>query len=200
MRIALITIIGMWMPGIFDIFHIYLGQMIMMITMISFSLYWCRWVSDNSGLDNPAHYIVRFLIVSSVLLIIWLPLNKVFMAIVDYFVRMFFTLISYPVVTPRMHTYYYQTFSLIPLTGLLFALNKIKLSMRIHWIVYGVMLWFLFQIILRLSNAWMTAYGIEWMAGFSQVVYNLCVYAIPVIFALRLFMHSRLSATKFPGT
>ncbi len=196
MRIALITIIGMRMPGIFDISHIYLGQIVMMIIMICFSLYWCLWASGASSMESPANYILWFLVFSSLGFVIWLPLNKVFIIIVDHIVLRFFVLIHRPVAIPHMHTYYYQTFSLISLTGLLLAFKKVKLSIRIRWIAYGVMLLFLFQILLRVCNAWITAYGVAWLTSLSQVAYNQCVYAIPVIFALRLFMHSRLSAAK----
>ncbi|MBN1906114.1 MAG: archaeosortase/exosortase family protein [Deltaproteobacteria bacterium] len=199
-RIAMVTIIGMQMPGIFDIFHIYLGQMIMMIIMISFSLYWGLWVSGSSDMESPGYYILRFLVFSAIGLVIWLFLNRVCMTIIDYFVMWFFAIISYPVDIPRTHAYYYQTFSLISLTGLLLAFKKVKLSIRIRWTAYGAMLLFFFQIILRICNAWITAYGVEWMAGLSQVIYNLCVYAIPVIFTSRLFMKTRLARTKFAGT
>ena len=196
MRISLITVIGCRIPDLFDIAHIYLGQLVMIILMICFSLYWCQRVSDAANLESPVYFIFRFLFFSSILLIIWLPLNRSFMAIVDYFVQWFFTLINRPIVISHMHSIYFQTFSVISLAGLLMAFRKVELSIRIRWIACGILLLIVFQFLHRVSNALITAYHVERMVVFSRIIYNLCVYSIPVFFALKLFMHSRLAGIK----
>lgn len=199
MRISVITIVGKHFPGIFDIAHIYLGQLVMIVITICLSLYWCRRVSESVNLESPVDFVLRFLIFSTIIFVIWIPLNKVYMQAVDYPVQLFFALFSNPIYIPRMQSLYYQTFSIISLTGLLLAFKRPKLATRLRWLTFGIVILFGFQILFRASNVFITAYNIKGMIIISRVVYNLCVYAIPVIFVLKLFVHNRAEKIKFIG-
>lgn len=198
MRIAFITITGKHFPGIFDVAHVYLGQLVMIVITICFSLYWCRRVFKSVRQESTVDFVFRFLFFSTILFVFWLPLNKAFMTIVDYCIQWFFALFSNPIHIPQMQSLYYQTFSLISLTGLLLAFKRVKLSTRLRWITLGISILLVFQILFRTGNVFITAYHVEWMTIFSRVVYNLCVFVVPVFFALRLLMHFQLLETKSP--
>jgi exosortase/archaeosortase family protein len=191
LRISIVTVIGKNYPGLFEVFHIYFGQFIMMLVTVSCCIIWCRWVSALEGKNGASSFTIRFLIFTSLLFLLWLPLNRYYMVAVDSIVTLFFSLFSHPVNIPLEHRLYYQTFSLITLSGLLFAFKNIKFKSRLIWVIYGFVILTVLQVIFRMSNAWISAFNIQWMRAVSQVVYNIIVYAVPVIFGLRFFIQNR---------
>jgi exosortase H (IPTLxxWG-CTERM-specific) len=191
LRIAAVTWIGARFPALFEPAHVYLGQLGMLTTTIVLCLAWCRWIRDPRGMDGPMGFLLRFLVFSSLPFLLWVPLNTVYMGAVDGAIQWFFALASHPVAIPRTHPFYYQTFSLIALIGLLLAVKGPGLAMRVRWLACGTVVLTLLQIAMRLCNTWISAFHVEWLAPAAQVVYIVGVYALPPAAALGLLMRTR---------
>ncbi|GAB6907966.1 conserved membrane hypothetical protein [Desulfosarcina cetonica] len=190
-RVAAVTMIGRYSLKLFEVSHIYLGQLGMLATVVFICLFWCRWASDPDAFDGPAGYFLRFLLFSCLPFLLWLPLNRAYQKVIDGFVEKLFSAASYTLTIPRTHSFYYQTFSFITLVGLLFAVKKAKLSTRLCWLFYGFSMATLFQIIFRICNVWISAFRIQWATIVSQAVYVLCVHALPLIIGLLFLMKVR---------
>lgn len=191
MRIGAITMIGQFYPNLFDVFHIYLGQLGMLSFVVFMCLLWCRKVSDSGSLDGPARFLLRFLFFSFVPFLLWLPLNRVYQHIVDGIVEKLFSAVSYKIMIPLTHEFYYQSFSLVTMTGLLFAVKSVKFATRLRWFAFGFFLLTLLQVAFRVCNTWITAFHIQWVEAISQIVYFSCTQAIPMGIGLVFLMKVR---------
>ena len=193
-RIAAVTLIGRQSATLFELAHVYLGQLGMLLAMIVICLLWCHWITDSDRIDGPAQFFLRFLLFSSLPFLLWIHLNRLYIGAIDAMICWIFNLYSLHLVMPRTHNIYYQTFSLVALFGLLMAVKGAGLSLRLCWIAPGLVVLTLFQIAFRLCNVWITAFQIGWMTPVSQIVYNVCVYVLPLIVALRFWMNVRVQA------
>ncbi|WP_320044880.1 exosortase H [uncultured Desulfobacter sp.] len=191
MRIGAITMIGQFYPNLFDVFHIYLGQLAMLSFVVFMCLFWCRCVSNSDFLERPAGFFLRFLCFSIVPFLLWLPLNRVYQHFVDGFVETLFSAASYKIIIPLTHDFYYQSFSLVTMAGLLFAVKSVKLSTRLRWFAVGFFVLTLLQIAIRICNTWITAFHMQWVEAVSQIIYFLCTQAIPLGIGLLFVMKVR---------
>jgi hypothetical protein len=122
----------------------------------------------------------------------WLHLNKLYIGSIDAVIEWAFKLNSLYLVIPQTHHFYYQTFSLIALFGLVMAVKGAGPAMRLRWLALGFLVLTLFQVAFRLCNVWITAFQIGWMVPVSQIVYNVCVYALPLAVAWYFLMRVRM--------
>nr|WP_319493794.1 exosortase H [uncultured Desulfobacter sp.] len=195
-RIGAITMMGQFYPNLFEIFHIYLGQLGMLSTVVLLCLFWCRKVSDPLFLDRPIRFLLRFLAFSLVPFLLWLPLNRAYQCMVDGFVEKVFSAASYKIVIPLGHEFYYQSFSLVTMTGLLLAVKNVKLTIRLRWFACGVFVLTLLQIAIRICNTWIAAFHMQWAETISQLVYFLCIQAVPMGIGLVFVMKVRAEKIK----
>jgi exosortase/archaeosortase family protein len=195
-RIGAITMIGRFFPSLFEVLHIYLGQLGMLSVVILLCLFWCRKVSDPDFLERPIRFFLRFFAFSFVPFLLWMPLNRVYQSIVDGFVEKLFTAASHKIIIPLTHDFYYQSFSLVTMTGLLFAVKSVKLPTRLLWFGFGFFVLTLLQIAFRMCNTWITAFHMQWAEAISQIVYFLCTQAIPLGIGLVFLMKVRAEKIK----
>lgn len=191
LRIALVVVIGFYFPNRFEAAHIYFGQLAMLAATITACLVWCRWIQLPERMEGPSGFLARFLLFSSVLFLLWVPLNKLYIAVIDHFIQWMFGLADLQLVIPRSHALYYQAFSVIAMLGLLLAVRDVNLNIRVCCMVIGTAVLSLLQLAFRLCNIWITAFEIGWVLPVYQVVYNFCVYAVPIGVTLWLLMHVR---------
>lgn len=192
-RIAAVTLIGRYFPTRFEVVHVYLGQLGMLVVVIVMCLAWCHWISNRHRGEGAAGFLLRFFLFSSLPFLLWLPLNRYCIAAIDGFIQWLFILASHPLTIPRTHALYYQTFSLVALCSLLLAIKEAELALRLRWMAYGVAVLTLFQVAFRLCNVWITAFQIGWLVPVSQIIYAICVYALPLAVALGLLMPERMT-------
>jgi hypothetical protein len=109
-----------------------------------------------------------------------------------------FTLAGYHLLLPRDHTLYFQTFGMVTFAGLVLAMRSHPPLRKCRFLISGFLLLTLFQLFLRLCNVWLAAFQIGWPAPVAQVVYHLCVYALPVILAAVLLIRDRCQILTKP--
>ena len=195
-RISLVTLIGWKIPGFFDAAHIYLGQPVMMVMMVAVCICWCRWISGPAPTEQGSGIPVSFPDLHQ------RPLFSLAAVEPDLYgsgrssgampVFHFWSPPCNPpdpcVLLPDVQPHY--------AARLILADQQTSWSARLQWIVYGVSLLTLFQILFRMSNVWLTAFGMEWVRPFSQVAYYFCIYLLPIVTGLKLLARSRLQAPQ----
>ena len=190
LRIALVAVIGRYFPSRFEIAHVYFGQMGMLVVTMSTCVVWCRWVSRPEGMNGPFGFLARFVLFSSVPFLLWVPLNRIYIIVIDGFVRWLFSLVSLRLMIPHAHALYYQTFSFVALVGLLMAVKGAKFSHRLCWMAGGIAALTVLQVAIRLCNVWISALGMHWVMPISQIVYNVCVYLLPLGIAIHFYVRT----------
>lgn len=188
-RIAVVTWIGSKFPTWFNVIHIYLGQLAMLMTMVAICMGWCRWISykRKRRADSAMGFVVRFLLFSSVPFLLWLHLNQWYIGAIDNFIHWLFGLAGYQLKIIRAHEYYYQTFSLVALIGFIMAVSGARPLQRLRWVGFGIASLTFFQVVFRMCNVWISAFNMGWIVFLSQLSYNLSVYGLPVTLALVLY-------------
>jgi exosortase/archaeosortase family protein len=73
LRIALVTLVGAHWPLFFELLHVYLGQVIMLLLVLATALAWQRYC--NAG-HNPLSFVLQALLWASILFVPWVVLNK----------------------------------------------------------------------------------------------------------------------------
>ena len=190
-RIAAVTLTGRYFPHMFEVVHIYFGQLGMLSAVVFICLIWCRWVTDPVFMESPTGFFMRFVLISALFFVPWLLLNRVYIYAIDSFVERLFSLADYRLLIPRTHRLYYQTFSLVALTGLLLASRGVRLSSRLRWMAFGIAAVTTVQVAYRICNVWISAFKFEWAAPVSQIVYVTCVHALPFGIAVLFLMKVR---------
>ena len=184
LRIAAVTLIGMKYPAFFEITHVYLGQLGMLIAVIVICLSWCQWISNDGRFDGPFAFLSRFSIFTSLPFLIWVPLHRYYLDAVDSIIRWIFSLVSYRLVMPESDYLHYHVFSMIALVGFIMSIKGVGLFTRSRWMGIGFTILTLLLLGYRLCVVWVTAFKIGWMVPVALLLYVMCVYALPLSAAL----------------
>ena len=191
-RIATVTLVGRFLPGSFHIAHTYVGQLGVLLSTVYVCLVWCRWIGYTSLPDLPLGFLQRFVLFTSPVFLFCMPLNGLFLKTIDVVLRWGISMITGHAITRWDHGLSYQTFSLIVFFGLVMAVRGATWKIRMQWIGVGSFLLTLFHFIFRLANTWMMLNPIEWVLPMLQMVYLMCVYALPILFCIYLLFKARL--------
>ena len=196
LRIALVTVIGAYHPDAFKVAHVYLGQMVMVCTVLVLCLWWCRWSQSVDRLETPGHFLMRFIPFSSVPFLLWLPINLSYIRVIDKIIQHFFSKASYSIAIFQSHDIYYQNFSIIASDGLLAAF-QVPVLKKLLWTGVGLLGISVFQIGFRLCNVLLSVFDIEWILFLSQGIYTICVFLFPLSFAIYFLIRFRLRPEKY---
>ena len=192
LRISVVTLVGKFTPTLFDVSHVYFGQLGMMTSVLCLCLMWCRWTSDPGPLDGAVGFVLRFFLFSGLLFVLWVPLNRMYIGGIDAVIGFLFKLAGYRLVIPRSHDLYYQTFSLIVFGGLIMAVNGASFITRLRFMAAGFGVITIFQIAYRMCNVWIAAFQLQWITIVSQIIYNTCIYLLPLAMVLRFAAIARI--------
>ena len=121
LRIAAVFAAGLHGPLAFELCHVYLGQVFMILAVCSVCLAWLAAARSGAGHDAPLVFLMRFLGFSAVLFLLWLRVNVAYIKLIDQGVRYLFTLFNYTLTIPYRHAIYYQSFNMVAVVGLLLA-------------------------------------------------------------------------------
>jgi exosortase H (IPTLxxWG-CTERM-specific) len=180
-RIALITMTGAKYPNLFEIFHIYLGQIVMMLLVIGSSLAWLRW---SAGSADSFRFIISVAVLVSLLFIPWLVVNRLYVAALDSVVRFIFSLFGYAVTTPRPLAVYNHTFAVPLIFSLIMALHDLPFRRRLNYMGAGILIIACWHILFRVSHVLWTAFAINQFESILQFIYILGQYLLPILFWL----------------
>ena len=190
-RIAMVTVIGRYIPALFTIAHLYLGQVGMISATVGLCVFWCRWASSPQQSPKTGRFMARAIVFGSLFFLPWLRFNRPYVAAIDFLVQWFYHLGGYALTLPHAHRYYYQTFSIIPYFGLVMAPATVPILARLKRLGFGLGILVVFHLLHRLCNVWLSGFKIGWVAPVSQVVYVSGMFILPVYLALTFILKNR---------
>ncbi len=162
LRIAAIFAIGVKSRGSFELVHVYLGQVLMVLFVLTVCLAWLSAGSEPVARNRDLFaFVIRFFAFSSIPFILWLPLNKEYVKLADQVVTGLFLLFHYRLRIPYQHTIYYQTFNVVTFTGLVFATRLLPLRRKLRMLAVGHAAIFGLHILFRICNVLLTAFHNE---------------------------------------
>jgi exosortase H (IPTLxxWG-CTERM-specific) len=186
LRIATVTAAGTVVSTfVFDALHVYLGQVVMLILVISTALLWLRW--STSG-PSPLPFQLRAALLATLFFIPWVIVNRAYVALLDKLVAGLFMLLApgSQLLTPRPLAIYNHTFA-VPL------FLALVLAGRCRWTVnrfaaavagvYGIAAW---HTLFRVTHVVWTARGVTAIVPFHQGIYLLGQFVLPFLLWLWL--------------
>lgn len=98
--------------SLFDVVHVYLGQVMSVALVIIACMAWLRWLGRSSkqqGMaEEGAAFLVRFVLISGGLFLIWVQIHHGYIVVLDFFMTRGFLLFGERVLLLRQTPYYYH--------------------------------------------------------------------------------------------
>lgn len=179
-RIAAVLALGSRWPGIFEIAHVYLAQIMMVLLVFLACLLWLN--RESSG-DDPASFALRTALLVSLLFLPWLALNRLYVALLDRLVQAGHALLwpGFLLNTPRPFAIYNHTFAVPFFVALVAATSGLDWRRRLIILSAGVLAIAAWHSSFRATHVLWTAHGMDAMLNVHQVVYLLGQYLLPVL-------------------
>ena len=181
LRIAFVTAAGTVLaPILFDILHVYLGQVAMLLLVVSACLLWLRWSAAG---PPPLPFVLRASLIATALFVPWLMINREYVALLDTVVALLFSWLypGYQLLTPRPMPIYNHTFAVPLLLSLVVAGWKPWTLRRSGALLGGVGLIAGWHTLFRVSHVVWTALNMPEIEPFHQAIYLLGQFLLPFL-------------------
>ncbi len=186
LRISLITAIGPLVSSlVFDILHVYLGQVAMLVLVLAAALGWMRW---SVGGPSSLPFLLWVGFISTILFVPWVLINRSYVALIDYLVASFFSLLypGHQLLTPRPFVIYNHTFAVPLFLALVIAKGSDWTWRRLAAVAGGVGLIAGCHTLFRISHVVWTALDVPEIMLFHQGIYLLGQFMLPFLLWLWL--------------
>lgn len=155
-RIALVFIVGTIRPSLFEYAHVYVGEIVMILFVLSVCMVWIRSVVMVKTTDAPLSFFIRFIALSSIPFVVWLYLNNGYFLMTMSVVHFLLNFLGYhlsPGHTLLPNEVQGSTFDLIAFSALVLATKSIGRRKKIKGLIIGLALLLVLNIIFRLCEA-----------------------------------------------
>ena len=191
LRITLVTVAGTVVaPILFDILHVYLGQVAMLILVVAAALFWLRWSSDAPA---QLSFLLRAGLIATALFVPWLAINRDYVEVLDNLVALLFSFLypGYQLLTPRPLAIYNHTFAVPLFVALVLAGRSAWTWRRMIAAIYGICLIAGWHALFRITHVVWTALDVPEIVPLHQAIYLLGQFMLP--FLLWLWLDHRAS-------
>jgi exosortase H (IPTLxxWG-CTERM-specific) len=185
-RIALVFALGVADRRLFDLVHVYFGQVLMVLCVVAACLVWLRAPESGASPGGTGAFLVRFVACSAIPFLLWLPLNREYVRLTDYAVRWLFSLWNCRLEGSLHHAVYYQTFNLVTFTGIVLAGRHFMKRRQLRVVASGLAVIVGLHIAFRICDVLMAAFQSETAAWMSNGISLAGQYLVPVLFLLLL--------------
>ena len=181
-RIALVTLVGARWPLFFELLHVYLGQVVMLLLVLATALAWQRCGSEGV---NPLPFFLRALFWASILFLPWVVLNKFYyMNAVDALVYRVITAFSsqsdFAITRPA--ALYNHTFAIPLYLALLLAVSGSPAVRRLKYAFWGTLILIGWHLIFRIFQISMELFDLlELLVPLYVAIYLSGQFLIPLL-------------------
>lgn len=189
-RLAIVCALGSAYPWSFEVMHVYLGQVAMVMIVLAACLVWLSVAGcgARAGAAASLPFLLRLGFYSTLAFLGCLALNQAYVEATDLVVHWLFSLWGYQVHLIHRHAYYYQTFNLAIFTGLMLACRNVPYVLRLWACLSGLALIIGLHILFRFLNVLMFMAPSVSQTAFdcAQAVHIAGGYLVPLMFWYRL--------------
>jgi exosortase H (IPTLxxWG-CTERM-specific) len=198
-RLVMVCLTGSHFPDLFEVAHIYLGQMIMIVLVFAACLFWLRSFAKTAGDIAPLAFVGRFLAISAIPFAIWIYLHRGYVLMDAWIVEGLFKLSGYDLhLSPNMETIYPNTFNLIAFTGLILASSKIDRRRRIRSLGVGLGILAAVHVVLRILQVLVATSGEPAAVKLLAGLILLNTYLLPFVLWLILVRRDVFNIPQIP--
>ncbi len=170
---------------LFEVIHVYLGQVFTLFLVILCCVLWMRWVERGEAKQNwtmpiAARFLARFGLISAVLFVVWLNIHHGYIRLLDRLTAFGFSLIGRSAGLEHQTLVYYETFSIVVVVALVFSASPIPWRRRIPLLSAGLGILLLIHLLHRIDNAVMANFGVTALQNVDLTALVVGQYLVPV--------------------
>ncbi len=181
LRLVLVIIIGIHFPALFEYVHVYLGQLFMIILVFVACMTWLNMVVHIKTTDSPVMFLVRFLVLSTILFGVWLCVHKTYVMLSDQLVQFLFAFKNRELNVSCRHDMYSYTFNLITFSALVLATKTVPPKTKIGGLLIGLLVLSSANILFRLLGAYVSVFQSRAAFKFSTALLIFGRYLLPML-------------------
>ncbi len=194
-RLVLTFLVSQYDRGLFDVFHVYLGQVFTMFLIIMACILWLKWiereVAEQGMPMKAAWFIARFALISGVLFLLWMKVHHWYIRFLDWFMVQGFSLFNLRVGLARETVVYYETFSIVVFTSLVLAVGSVSRAIKIKGLVAGLGLLFAIHLFHRIDNVLMVYFNYTGARTADMTLLGVGQYLFPFLLLIYLIHHQK---------
>lgn len=199
-RLVVTFVVSRYDRGLFEVVHVYLGQVFIIFLVILVCTAWVKWIdrrnSDRKRFKNGTAFLARFVLISSGLFLVWIHIHHWYIWLLDRFVLFVFSLFGHHFAFARHTAYYYETFSIVCFTSLVFSVRSIPPSMKTRTLAAGLGLLFFMHILHRIDNALMAYFKVTALLPLDLTLLVAGQYVLPVLLLIFLIYNCEDFGTR----
>ena len=189
-RLAATFMISRYDRRLFDVAHVYLGQVFTIFLVIVVCIGWLRWLdpkeSKQSAPPKAAGFLVRFAVISGGLFLVWTLLHHSYIRLLDRLMTFGFSLFDYRVALAQHTAFYYETFSIVCFTSLVLSVRSIPWLTKIKGLAAGLGVLFFIHLFHRIDNALAAYFNFTAILPVDLTLLVIGQYLLPVLFLISL--------------
>jgi exosortase H (IPTLxxWG-CTERM-specific) len=175
---------------LFDVVHVYLGQVFTILVVVLSCILWMKWVdkegSKQGNVMKSAGFPARFALISLGLFFVWMRVHYWYIRFLDLFIAFGFSLFNYHINLVRQTAVYYETFSIVVFTSLVLATRSIPRGKKIKGLAAGLGFLFLIHLFHRINNALVVYFNFTAAAEADLTLLVVGQYLLPVLYLIYL--------------
>ncbi len=205
-RLAVVFMIGRHDQRLFEVVHVYLGQVFTLLMVSLSCILWLKWIDEDEpkrGIPLKVFsFLVRFVLISGCVFFVWMEAHHGYIRLLDRFMLFGFSLFGHHFNPAQRTPVYYETFSIVTFTSLVLAIRSTPWKTRIQQLAAGLGFLFFSHLFHRIDNFLMVLfnYSAAVTADFTLLLAG--QYLLPVlllIYSIRRQRQETLPGTGKPG-
>jgi exosortase H (IPTLxxWG-CTERM-specific) len=189
-RLAATFMISRYDRRLFDVVHVYLGQVFTIFLVIAICIGWLRWLDPKESKQSiplkAAGFLVRFAVISGGLFLVWTQIHHSYIRLLDRFMTFGFSLFGYRVVLAQHTVFYYETFSIVCFTSLVLGVRSIPRLTKIKGLAAGLGVLFFIHLFHRIDNALAAYFNSTAILPVDLTLLVIGQYVLPILFLIFL--------------
>jgi|SRR5208337_5693488 len=199
-RLAVTFVVTRYDPKLFEVVHVYLGQVFTILVVLLTCILWMKWVdkegSKHGAVMKTAGFMARFALISLCLFFVWLKVHYWYIRFLDWFMVSGFSLFNYHINLVRRTAVYYETFSIVVFASLVLATRSMPLGQKIRGFAAGLGFLFLTHLFHRINNALIVYFHFTGAVAVDLTLLVVGQYMLPVLFLIYLVRHQNMENRK----
>ncbi len=187
-RLAATFMISRYDRALFDVVHVYLGQVFTIFLVIVVCTGWLRGLGKEESKQSmplkAAGFLARFAAISGGLFLVWTQIHHLYIRLLDRIMTFGFSLFGYSAALAQHTVFYYETFSIVCFTSLVLAVRSLPRLTKIKGLAAGLGVLFFTHLFHRIDNASMAYFNFTAILPVDLTLLVVGQYLLPVLFLI----------------